>query len=331
MKTRKIIILLLGLIMAVDAFGQFKSGENVVISKKVNQDLYVAGGTVTINAPIEGDLVLTGGTVTVNDTVTQDILVAGGNIILNGYVGDDIRCAGGSVNVSGPVTGDLIAAGGTINISKEVVITGGLLLTGGEVTLDGTVEGPVKTASGTFALNGVIHNDLECRGGKVLINGEVDGKAVLAANIITLGTGALFNKDVRYWSKEGNLDFAGALGNSKATFDPSLEMESGSWHYLGFASLLMVLWYLGAALIMITLLQYLFDKIMKKAADSVKLTSLKSLGIGFLFLLGMPIAIVLSMVTIIGVPVGILMLLGYITILLLGTGDSGVSHLPLDQ
>jgi len=303
----------------IPSSAQMKSEDNIVIHEPVNKDLYVAGGTVTINAPVRGDLILAAGTVSINDTITQDILLAGGNINFNGYVGDDIRCAGGSITIESEVAGDVVVAGGTVTIKKGAVIHGNLIATGGELSVDGKVKGMVKSAAGKFTLNGNIDGDMDCRGGEITINGSVDGNSVLAASAIEIGSDAIFDGDVKYWNKKGTPDFKNVVNNGKATYDPSLEIKSGKLIYLGFASVLIALWYLGSALLMIFLIQYLFDTTMKNAASTVKKESMKSLGYGLVFLIGVPIAIIITAITIVGVPVSILLAIGYIILLLLAT------------
>lgn len=319
MRTRNVILLIGAILLSVKAFSQVRSGESVVIDDAVNDDLYVAAGTVTVNAPIRGDLVVAGGTVVLNDSVAQDLLVAGGNITLNGFVGDDIRCAGGTVQLFSPVSGDFIVAGGEITIHKLSVVSGDILSSGGKMTMNGIVRGNIKSASGEFILNGNAEQDVECKGGRIIINGAVAGNSILAANTIELGPDASFKKDVRYWSKKGPLDFGKSLDGNEATFDGSLEIENGKWHYLGFASFVMVLWYLATALVMIFLIQYLFSLTLKNAANTIKNTSLKSLGLGFLFLVGVPISIVVLLVTLIGIPIAILTFIAYVAILLFAT------------
>ncbi len=318
MKTSK--LLLFSMLMGVTtAFAQLRSGETVAINAQVDHDLYVAGGTVTINAPVQGDLIIAGRTIAITDTVTQDLLAAGSDLVINGYVGDDIRGAGGTIRLSKNVAGDVIVTGGKVDIDRGVIISGNLVVSGGTVIVDGEVKGNIKSASSEFTLNGIARNDLDCRGGKILINGTVDGNSIIAASTIEIGSAARFSNSVKYWNKAGSLDFKNAMQRGKATFDPSLEMESGKWRYLGFASFLILLWYLGTALLMLSLIQYFFGGLFKNAADTVKNTSLKSLGFGFLFLVGVPIAIVIAMITLVGIPIGILALVGYVAVLLLGT------------
>lgn len=298
---------------------QTMSGDSVVINNKVNHDLYVAGGTVTVNAPIDGDLIVAGGTVVINDTVTQDVLAAGGKILIHGFIGDDIRCGGGSILHEGTVAGDLVVTGGRISVVKKAVVSGDLLSAGGEVILDGHVKGDVRNASGKFTLNGIVDRKLDCKGGEITVNGVIGDNAVIAAEDIKVGPAAKFSKEVRYWNEEGSLDFKNSLQGGSATYDPGLEIEDGKWHYLGFASLIMVLWYLGTALLMLFLVQYLFSLTFKNAANTVKNASLKSLGLGVLFLVGVPITIAVLFITVIGVPLAILTFIGYLTVILLAT------------
>ncbi len=319
MKAIEWILVAVACMVILPVRAQMKSGDNIIIREQVNKDLYVAGGTVTINAPVHGDLIVAGGTINVSDTVTQDMLVAGGNINFNGYAGDDIRCAGGSITILSEVAGDVVVAGGTVTISKGAVIRGNLIASGGKLRVDGKVLGMVYSAAGTFTLNGKVGGDMDCRGGEITINGLVDGNSVLAASTIEIGSDASFDGDVNYWNKKGAPDFINAVHNGKATYDPSLEIKSGKLIYLGFASVLIALWYLGTALLMIFLIQFLFNATMKSAAGTVKNESMKSLGYGMLFLIGVPIAIVITAVTIIALPVSILLLIGYITLLLLAT------------
>jgi hypothetical protein len=293
-------------------------GNNTTISQPVHDDLYIAGGTVTINAPIYGDLIIAGGTIIINDTVTNDILLAGGNVTFNGFAGDDIRCAGGNIRISKNVTGDVVVAGGSVIIDRGITI-GGLLAAGGNSTIDGNVNGEVRGAFGELIINGSIAKGANCTGGKLTVNGNVGGDAVLSARDIVIGSAASFNGGVRYWNKAGSLDFKQSLKNGKATYDPSLRIRNGEWYYLGAASILGLLWYLGMAFLMILIVQYLFSSTMKKAADTVFTSSIKSLGYGFLFFIAVPVAAVIAFFTIVGVPLGLLLVVGYITMLLLAT------------
>lgn len=316
---RKIFLLIAMVHTFIAAFAfRFEYGNNIIINQPVYENLYVAGGTITINAPIHGDLIIAGGTIIINDTVTNDILLAGGRIVFNGFVGGDLRCAGGNIRISKNVTGEVVVTGGRVIIDNGITV-GGLLASGGNITVDGNVNGEIKGAFGVLILNGNITKDVDCRGGRITVNGNIGGKSVLAARHIVIGNNAVFNSDVRYWNKQGSVDFKQSLKNGKAIYDPSIRIRTGEWYYLGAASILSLLWFLGMALLMILIVQYLFSTTMKKAADTVFNNTLKSLGFGFLFLIAVPIAAVVAFVTIIGVPVGLFLIFSYIALILLAT------------
>ncbi|OQP63774.1 hypothetical protein A3860_22805 [Niastella vici] len=311
MKQILLLVLMLGMVCSVQAI-RIQSGKNLVIDKPVYEDVYITGGEIMINAPIYGDLIIAGGTVTINDTVANDILAAGGTITFNGYVGDDIRCAGGKLNILKNVSGDVVVTGGKIVISKDAVV-GNLIAAGGEITIDGLVAGTVKTASGKLYLNGSVMKDADCRGEDITINGRVRGRSVLVAgDRLTIGRAASFNNEVRYWSPADNVAFNNSLKNGQAIYDDSLKIKRDQWYFLGFSSALGLIWYTGMVFVMIMIIQYLFSDIMKKAGQTAYDKALRSLGFGFLFWIGVPVAAVIACVTIVGVPVGLILLFSYI-------------------
>ena len=317
---KKIVSLIIAFGLTIQAFSfRLEYGNNVVITRPVYEDLYISAGSVTINAPVFGDLICTGGTVNINDSVSDDIIVAGGTVTFNGYVGDDIRCAGGRLYVQKNIGGDLVIAGGQVTVNRDVVIGGGLLAGGGEITFNGTVNKSVKAGFGSLVFNGRAEKDIDIKGGNLRMNGTVMGPAIIAANKITIGNDASFNNNVRYWNDKGSADFRQSIKNGKAIYDPSLKIETGRWYYLGGLSVLGLLWYIGMALLMIAIIQYLFNAILQKAGDTVFNKTLRSSGFGLLFFIAVPIAAVVAFITVIGLPVGLLLLFNYIILLLLAT------------
>jgi hypothetical protein len=317
--------LFLIVVLLYGSVGAFKMhyGRNITITEPVYEDLYVAGGNVVINAPVYGDLVVAGGTIHINDTVKNDILLAGGNVTFNGFVGDDIRCAGGTLYVLKDVTGDLLISGGTIVIEKGATI-GTLIASGGDVTIDGKVINLVKSTTGRFILNGIVMKDLDCRSGNITINGIILGSASLAATEkIIVGDNAEFRNEVNYWSPR-KVDFKTSIKNGDANYDENLKVSYARWYYLGFNAIAGLVWYLGMAFLMIVVIEYLFSSTMKKAGDTVYNSTLRSLGYGFLFCIALPVITLVTLVSLIGVPVGIILLFSYVMLILLATTITSV-------
>jgi hypothetical protein len=317
LRMKKIIVLLLLTGQIITGYAiRVEYGNNININKPVYEDLYLAGGSITINAPVYGDLVIAGGTINISDSITGDILVAGGTVTMNGFAGDDIRCAGGNIRISHNVNGDVVITGGKV-IMDEGITIGSLLASGGAITINGNIRETIKSYAGELLVNGNVAKDIECRGGKITINGNINGRSIIAARQIYIGDNTSFNSDVRYWAKNKKVDFKQSLKNGKAIYDPALKISGSKWYYLGAVSILGLLWYLGMALVMILLIQYLFPSTLKKAADIFYNTPMKSFGFGLLFFIGVPVIAVLAFISVIGVPVGLLLIFSYVVLVLL--------------
>lgn len=314
MKTIKMIMLML--VPGICIAQEMKFNDNLTITQPVFKDLYIAGGTVTVNAPVHGDLIAAGGTVIVNDSITNDLIAAGGDITLNGNVGDDIRFAGGKLFIGSNVGGDLVVTGGSVEVSGPSVVSGSLIASGGRVKVDGKIGGFSRVRSGGFILNGQVGKNLDVRGGQIQINGQVNGPSVLAATEgIKVGRNAAFNNRVNYWSGAGYVNFGKAVKNGRAVEDEALKIDTGNWKYLGFASVMALLWYLAAALVFIIVIQSVFRRpILAASAESISIA--RSIGFGFLFFILVPVAIVVLFVTLIGIPLAFLMTLLFLVLIM---------------
>lgn len=311
----------LALFFVFSAFAlRFESGDNVRISQPVNEDIYVFGGTISIDAPVFGDIWCAGGTVTISDTVQGDVVVAGGTVYLRGMVLEAVRAAGGTLIISGNIGGDLIVAGGTVTIEPNVVIGKSLAVSGGNVVVGGTVQGFAKAAAGKMTLNGRIDQYLEFTGEELNLNGNVGGTSTIVAKRVNVQDRAALNGNVTYWTALGEVDFGRALKDgATAVFDPTLQKryDRPDYKFLGFASFLAALWYLLAMFVLIWIGKWLFSAMWENAATRAKQDFIGSLGYGFVYFAVVPIAVVLLCVTLIGIPVGIILLFIYLLLLAL--------------
>lgn len=315
MKKRIAFTWFLALLSTLPVFAlQFESGDKVRISQPVHEDIYVFGGTIDIAAPVYGDVWCAGGTVTVSDTVTGDVVVAGGNVYLRGTVLDDVRAAGGTLFISADIGGDLLITGGTATIEPEAVIGGSMAVAGGTISLAGVVKGTLQSAAGAMTLDGTVEKDFEFNGGDLNLNGTIGGAAQIVAKRVVTGDNARLRGNVRYWTEEGEVNFGNSLqSGAKASFDPALRQrfERPDYKFLGFASFMAAIWYLTASFILIWLGQWLFGKVFRNAAVTAQAEPVRSLGYGFLYFIAVPAAAVLLFVTVVGIPVGLIVLLLY--------------------
>lgn len=327
MKKSIFLFAILGLLTAAPLFAsQVKGGNNINISKPVDGNLYTAGGEVRIDAPIGGDLVCAGGNIWINESVAADVMLAGGEAVIQNKVGGDVRLASGKLRIEADVAGDLVVAGGELIIPEGVTIGGDVFIAGGKVTFDGIAKGDVKIAGGEVYFNGQVAGKLDIKGGKAYINGEVRGASTLGAEELNLGSNAAFYSNVQYWNKKGDTNFDGHLyDGAKAHFNENLKFQTHVDKEIvqkGFMAFAMFR-FLSAGLLMV-LLVAIFGRFFDKNAGALRENVGSYASKGFLFLIGVPIVAILAFVTVIGIPIGFIMLSGYGIALMLANSLTAV-------
>lgn len=303
----KTLLLYLGIFFTTISFAQQNESKNITLSEKQNDDTYRAGETIRMEAPITGDAVFAGGTIIIKDTVYADLLVAGGEITVKGYVADDIRAAGGKLIIDSEVGDDVIVAGGEVLVSESAIIHGNLISFSGEVEMNGKIMGMMKSYSGEIEINGNVAKEAELFGEEVVVNGEIKGTSKIAAEDVIIGENAKFGGDVTYWSEEREIDFKNSLQGVTSTFDDSLisDREDFSFKAFGIAAVGFWMFYLFSAFLIIILLNWSFSNFFNTTISYLDKNALKSLGYGLIYIFGLPLIILITLITIIGIPVGV--------------------------
>ena len=238
-------------------------------------------------------LALAGGALAEDRTLT-----VGGTVRIKEATQGPVFAFGGTVDVDAPVDGDVRAAGGTVRLGPDAAISGDVALAGGTVTVDGSIKGNVRAA-----------------GGDVRINGPVAGNLSIAAGTLSLGPAARIDGKLVFRGGQLNQDPAaqvtGGIEHAESTHVPRhertpLERFVHGWMW---TALFMVL-----AAIMAAALPGPSQRLARELRERPWITPL----IGLVALTSVPIAAVLMMVTIIGIPIGILALFVYAALLLVG-------------
>lgn len=308
----------LSLLAASASDSNVQFGRAVNVNQPLESDQYIAGGTVNINAPVHGELVVAGGKVFINDTITGNITVLAGEIWLARYAGANIRCAAGSLHVKGNVAGNIAVTGGNIQIYPGANI-GGLIGAGGSAIIKGTVHGNIQGSFGELVVTGPVSGAMDCRGARIMIDAPVAGDASLAAAVIETGNRCFFARNLRYWNRQEKLQIDRSRIEGNMYLDYGLEIQQPRWYYLGAATLLGLCWYLGMILSCLLFLQWALGKIISPEAMKASTQPFTSMGYGFLFVIGTPVIAALLICTLIGIPLGILLLGAYVVVLLSAT------------
>ena len=283
MKRHLIIIsaLLLILFPAFTLAAQFKIKNeqvNISSSETINDDLYVFGGNVRIDGTVNGELIVAGGQVMITGKTTGDLFVGGGQVDIEGEVGNNLRVGGGNVTLRGKVGHDLLVGGGNVEIAKDAEVKNDVIAGSGQLTVAGTT-----------------------------------GRVRAFVNTLTIANTAKINGDLVYTSENDAQIENGAKisGNTTHKLPPS--KPKGMAAFFVASKIISLL----ATILVALLFLFIFPNKSKEVAKNWREKFGMNLLWGFLFLVAVPVAAVLALVTTIGFPLAIGAVLLYVILLYL--------------
>lgn len=260
--------------------GLVKAEQRIEIKESPQEDLYLAGETVDITAEVIGDVVAAGQFVLIGESVSGDAIIAGERVRIEGAIGDDAHAAGQTTEIVGVVEDDAFAAGETIILGGDSRVGGSVYAAGRRVEILGTVSGNVRMA-----------------GSELVVGPE----AVIEGDLITYG-------------KKPQIE-EGAIITGKQEFRQGLEnKEARGLGLLGWVRSV-VAWFILAWVLL-----WLMPDFSKKVLVSLQKQSWRSILIGFLWLMLFAPTAVLLMVSGVGAPLGIIILLATAALLILSYG-----------
>ena len=284
--------------------------------RRSSSDTFIAGGSVRLDKPVPGDLIAAGGNVDVDAPVAGDAVLVGGNLRVTAKVEQDVYAGGGRVILDAPMGHNLRVAGGQVDLGPMAAVAGNVSVAGGQVSLRGPIKGALNAA-----------------GGRVLIDAAVDGDVVSTAGHLTLGPNARLAGKLRYRSgdelaRDPAAQIAGAveylpLPGRGASAPAQRERDWDERH-----SERMVgagwFWTLGLMAIAAVLVAAL-PVTSQRVAQALRARPGWSLLWGFVALVCIPVAALILMISIVGIPLALLTLLLYGVLLLVGYIASGVA------
>lgn len=280
---------------------EFLSGDTprVPVSGIIDDDVYMSGTDAFIEGTVTGDALVASRDLVVSGTVERSLIAAGQNISVTGQIRHAARVAAQEVRIEGQVEGDVLVAGAEVIIERGASVGGDLIVTAGTLTVRGTVGGDVRG------------NATE-----VLLDGAIGGDTRLEATELTLGPAAQLAGDLRYTSAgEANID-------AQATVNGTTEREESGRDVGGAASSIadrnLLEWgRLVAALFSGLILVLILPRAVRGAAESARRRLGPALLLGVAMAFMIPIVSVIMLVTIIGFPIGSIMLVTFVIILYL--------------
>lgn len=290
-------LLLVASIPLISFAAEFRVGDqpSFPAGESITNDLYLVGGNVSSSGMVTGDLAATGGNVLINSAVSADALLGGGTLTVLGDIEGDLRFGGGNVTIQGTVGGDIVGAGGQLSLSGE------------------SIAGDVAVAGGSISIASAIQGTVHIAGGDVRIDAPINGNVFVKAESLTLGPKAALNGNLTYTAQSPATLESGAVVRgateynekpdpvSKAGIAAALLALLSLWMFAKFLMLL-----LGAAA-----LAYFFNRYSRELVATAATQPWVEMLRGLVVLIVLPIVSGVLLMSVIGIPLGILGMLAF--------------------
>ncbi len=281
---------------AVLAFN-VKTTDSVYIEKDevVEGNMYVVSNNITIEGVVNGDLIALAQNITVKGRVVGDIISASQNLNIEGEVSGNIRSIANTASlVNTTVKRNVNLVGTNILISKNSNINWDALVLARVVEMRGTVQGSLHGVADKLLISGDVNKDVS-----FTINQNDD---YYQGEPIKITDDSNIKGDLNYsYNKNLNIDkslIAGAINFNKK--DIENDWQKNIWNFIiaVFSALVVGLVFISISKKEMTIIQ---EKANSRYGKSLLI------GLGILFLT--PIVSIILMMTIIGIPLGFIMLI----------------------
>lgn len=301
MKRIRIMLASLGLVLAapimlwvVSAQAQsFQSGDAVTVpaSETVDSSLYSAGNNTDIAGTVNGDVFCVGQTVTISGTVNGDVI-----------------CAAQTLEISGKVTGDVRLAGQTVSISGQVGLNATVFAQTFTTTATGDIGRDVAGGAQTANFNGKVGRDLTMGAENMTVNSMVGRNIDSVVTQLTLTDNADVGGNVAYTSQNDLNQASGAViaGEVTKTVPEEPQKNNGAIGVFGIALFSLLSLGIFAAMLLTSLVIVLaIPQRLQSSSDLLVQNWPRTLLVGFLAHLIVPIVFIALLVTLLGIPLAI--------------------------
>lgn len=309
MKNLKILALGIGVfvvsLLAITGFASaqtVKSEDTVTVSEStvVNSMLFASGNTIAINGTVNGDVYCTGQNITISGTVRGDVYCAGQSVTIDGRIDGSLRLAGQVVKIGGTVNGSATVFSQTASIEKDAAIGRDLVVGAQAFTLSGKVDRDVQVWATSMTVDGQVGRN---------IKGQIES--------LSVGSAGLVGGDVEYTSNKDPVIAEGGKIDGTVARTPMVSQQSMTpQEYVG-PVLGFILYSFVALLIIALVLVLLIPRVLNEAATLTIQQPGRVALIGVLAAIVAPAIVFILLISVIGIPLAILLLLAWLVVVIL--------------
>jgi len=271
---------------------------SVAKDQVVAEELWIATGEAETEGTFKNDLFISsGGPLALNGSYEGNVWgAAGGGATVSGHCERNVRLAGKSVRIDGPIDGNVMAIAETIIATTNAVIGGNVRLIGTSIILEGSIGGNVSiTAARVATLGGTIGGDTKVTSSDVLFSRD----AKLQGNLSYTA-----NKELV--PSEGIV--SGKLERIVPQVPSAFSKERLTTHFM---------WFLAAIFAGVPFVAFL-PMSSALAVQMARKSPLKCLLVGFFSSIALPLIGLMCASSLIGIPLGALILASWGILFYLG-------------
>jgi cytoskeletal protein CcmA (bactofilin family) len=266
------------------------------IDNTFNENVYINASKITFSSTAEKDVTLVGNEVFFDGIVAGDLTVIGKDVTVSGEVQGDIKIVAAKTIYSGNAEGDILFLIGELEMLVAATVTQDALIYGGTIRTNGSFEGNTNIVAG-----------------KAYIEGSFSDNVQLSAQSVVVGNVVLNNFAEIDYNAPTRAQVLGDSSKLKLNFN-----ETGSWKENGFlqqAFLVFISFWTVLRFVTTVIIIFFFTNGFRKftQAFGVEATShpVKTMVVGAIALVGIPFLAIVLVISLVGLPIGILLGLFY--------------------
>lgn len=266
----------------------------------INDDLIFAGDSLTIDGTVNGDVFAVATSILVNGTINGNLFAAGNLVEIRGTVTGTALPIGDKVFVRGLIEKSLVSAASTMILDRSAEVSGNWIGAADRLQHFGTVGRGAALAASTIEIDGQIGQEVRAAADrlKVTSNGVIGGLLeYYSSSQPQIASGATVSEVVHHQIDVFNWNF-----------------QVKPWFLRPW---LVALKFGGFLLVGLALLA-LFPRLRNRFTATLLEKPWQAPVAGALGLIAIPIAAVLMMITVVGLPLGFLTLFAYPALIYFG-------------
>jgi cytoskeletal protein CcmA (bactofilin family) len=277
-----------------------KGGENIVIpeSTLIQDDYFMAGNNIKFSGKVEGDLVAACRTLTSRGVVGGNLMSIAQDMDISGEVGGSFRGGAQNISLNGKLKRNFLGFAASINLKESSEVGGDVIAFCGELKVSGKVGKGIIGSVGSMVISGII-----------------DGDVNVKADEISIMPDAKINGNLYYKSKKEAKIEKGAQITGETKWTKIYPKKRGALYGkrgLTWGGIFVKFLFLCASIVTGLFMLLVAKKEFKAVKEAVFKDFLKNLGLGFVFVICVPVAALILLFTIIGIPISVIVIFAYL-------------------